>query len=221
VPYKETIRKTTSVHGRFKRQTGGHGQFGDVQVDIRPQPRGTGFIFEDKIHGGRVPKQYIPAVEAGTREYMRRGPLGFPVVDFAVTLTDGSFHAVDSSEQAFKQAARIALTEGMPQCSPVLLEPIYEVRIQVPSEFTSKVNSLVSSRRGQLLGFDTLAGWKGWDQVEAHMPQSEIGDLIIELRSLSLGVGKFRATFDHMTELVGNEAEKIVRNRQVEPAAAQ
>ncbi|MEE8562605.1 MAG: elongation factor G [Alphaproteobacteria bacterium] len=221
VPYKETIRKTTSVHGRFKRQTGGHGQFGDVQVDIRPQPRGTGFIFEDKIHGGRVPKQYIPAVEAGTREYMRRGPLGFPVVDFAVTLTDGSFHTVDSSEQAFKQAARIALTEGMPQCSPVLLEPIYEVRIQVPSEFTSKVNSLVSGRRGQLLGFDTLAGWKGWDQVVAHMPQSEIGDLIIELRSLSLGVGKFQATFDHMTELVGNEAEKIVRNRQVEPAAAQ
>jgi elongation factor G len=221
VPYKETIRRTTTVHGRFKRQTGGHGQFGDVHVDIRPQPRGAGFTFEDKIHGGHIPKQYIPAVEAGTKEYMDRGPLGFPVVDFAVTLTDGSFHAVDSSEQAFKQAARIAMTEGMPKCDPVLLEPIYEVRIQVPSEFTSKVHSLVSGRRGQLLGFDTLEGWRGWDQVVAHMPQAEIGDLIIELRSLSLGVGNFHASFDHMTELVGNEAEKIVRDRQGEATAAQ
>jgi elongation factor G len=221
VPYKETIRKTTSVHGRFKRQTGGHGQFGDVHVDIRPQPRGAGFTFEDKIHGGHVPKQYIPAVESGIKDYMVRGPLGFPVVDFAVILTDGSYHAVDSSEQAFKQAARIAMTEGLPQCNPVLLEPIYEVRIQVPSEFTNKVHSLVSGRRGQLLGFDTLEGWKGWDQVVAHMPQAEIGDLIIELRSLTLGVGNFHATFDHMTELGGSEAEKIVRNRQGEAAAAQ
>jgi len=221
LPYKETIRKPTSVHGRFKRQTGGHGQFGDVHVDIRPQPRGAGFAFEDKIYGGHIPKQYIPAVEAGTKEYMSRGPLGFPVVDFAVTLTDGSYHAVDSSEQAFKQAARIAMTEGMPQCDPVLLEPIYEVRIKVPSEFTNKVHSLVSGRRGQLLGFDTLEGWKGWDQVVAHMPRAEIGDLIIELRSLSLGVGNFHASFDHMTELVGNEAEKIVRSRQGEATAAQ
>ncbi len=221
VPYKETIRKTTSVHGRFKRQSGGRGQFGDIHVDIRPQSRGQGFAFEDKIFGGHIPKQYIPAVEAGTKEYMNRGPLGFPVVDFAVTLTDGSYHAVDSSEQAFKQAARIAMTEGMPLCAPVLLEPIYEVRIRVPSEFTSKVHSLVSGRRGQLLGFDTLEGWKAWDQVVAHMPQSEIGDLIIELRSLSLGVGNFHASFDHMNELVGNEAEKIVRDRQGEAAVAQ
>lgn len=221
LPYKETIRKTTSVHGRFKRQTGGHGQFGDVQVDIRPQPRGAGFTFEDKIFGGHIPKQYIPAVETGIKEYMTRGPLGFPVVDFAVTLTDGSYHAVDSSEQAFKQAARIAMTEGLPKCEPVLLEPIYEVRIQVPSEFTNKVHSLVTGRRGQLLGFDTLDGWRGWDEVVAHMPQAEIGDLIIELRSLSLGVGNFRASFDHMTELVGSEADKIVRTRQEEAAAAQ
>ncbi len=221
LPYKETIRKTTSVHGRFKRQTGGHGQFGDVHIDIRPQPRGAGFAFEDKIFGGHIPKQYIPAVETGVKEFMSRGPLGFPVVDFAVTLTDGSYHAVDSSEQAFKQAARIAMTEGMPKCDPVLLEPIYEVKIEVPSEFTSKVHSLVSGRRGQLLGFDTLVGWRGWDQVVAHMPQAEIGDLIIELRSLTLGVGNFRATFDHMTELTGSEAEKIVRERQGEAAAAQ
>ncbi|HSR49573.1 MAG TPA: elongation factor G, partial [Acidobacteriota bacterium] len=149
------------------------------------------------------------------------GPLGFPVVDFAVTLTDGSYHAVDSSEQAFKQAARIAMTEGMPKCAPVLLEPIYEVKISVPTEFTAKVHSLVSGRRGQLLGFDTLEGWQGWDQVVAHMPQAEIGDLIIELRSLTLGVGNFQATFDHMTELSGAEADKIVQERQGEAAAAQ
>ncbi len=221
VPYKETIRKSTSVQGRFKRQTGGHGQFGDVHVDIRPQPRGGGFEFEDKIFGGHIPKQYIPAVETGVKEYLVRGPLGFPVVDFAVTLTDGSYHAVDSSEQAFKQAARIAMTEGMPKCDPVLLEPIYEVKIDVPSEFTSKVHSLVSGRRGQLLGFDTLEGWRGWDQVVAHMPQAEIGDLIIELRSLTLGVGNFHATFDHMNELSGPDADKIVRARQGEAAAAQ
>jgi elongation factor G len=221
VPYKESIRKPTTVHGRFKRQTGGHGQFGDVQIEIRPQPRGAGFVFEDKIFGGHIPKQYIPAVELGTKDYLSRGPLGFPVVDLAVTLNDGSYHAVDSSEQAFKQAARIAMTDGMPQCDPVLLEPIFEVRVVVPTEFTSKVHSLVSGRRGQLLGFDTLEGWKGWDQVVAHMPQSEIGDLIIELRSLTLGVGKFHAIFDHMAELIGSDADKIVRGRNGEAAAAQ
>ena len=221
VPYKETIRSSTSVHGRFKRQTGGHGQFGDVQMDIRPQPRGGGFAFEDKIFGGHIPKQYIPAVEAGVKDYLDRGPLGFQVVDIAVSLNDGSYHAVDSSEQAFKQAARIAMTEGMPQCDPVLLEPIFEVRVAVPSEFTSKVHSLVSGRRGQLLGFDTLEGWKGWDEVVAHMPQSEIGDLIIELRSLTLGVGSFRASFDHMNELMGSDADKVVSARAGEAAAAQ
>ena len=221
VPYKETIRKSTASHGRFKRQTGGHGQFGDVEIDIRPQPRGAGFAFENKVFGGHIPRQYIPAVEAGVKDYLNRGPLGFPVVDIAVSLNDGSYHQVDSSEQAFKQAARIAMTEGMPQCGPVLLEPIYEVRVTVPSEFTSKVHSLVSGHRGQLLGFDTLEGWKSWDEVVAHMPQSEIGDLIIELRSLTLGVGKFQATFDHMTELVGSGADKIVRNREGGAAAAQ
>ena len=213
VSYKETICKQATEHGRFKRQTGGHGQFGDVHIEIRPLPRGKGFAFEDKIFGGHIPRQYIPAVEDGVKDYLARGPLGFPVVDVAVTLTDGSYHSVDSSEAAFKQAARIAMSEAMPKCEPVLLEPIAEVRISVPSEFTSKVNAIVSSRRGQLLGFDARAGWKGWDEVTAHMPEAELADLIIELRSATLGLGTFTTRFDHLTELMGREAERVVQTR--------
>lgn len=221
VPYKETIRKGAAEHGRFKRQTGGHGQFGDVQIEIRPLARGKGFAFEDKIFGGHIPKQYIPAVETGVKEYLTRGPLGFPVVDLAVTLTDGSYHSVDSSEQAFKQAARIAMTEGMAKCDPVLLEPIYEVKVSVPSDCTSKINGMVSQRRGHILGFDAKPGWKGWDEVTAHMPEAELADLIIELRSATLGVGTFEMRFDHLNELMGKDAERIVQARNGGAAAAQ
>jgi elongation factor G len=132
IAYKETIRKSVQIRGRHKKQSGGHGQYGDVVVEIKPLARGEGFVFSDTITGGVVPKQYIPAVEAGVREWMGHGPLGFPVVDFTVNLSDGSYHDVDSSEMAFKTAARIAMTEGMPQCSPVLLEPIVAVEIHVP-----------------------------------------------------------------------------------------
>lgn len=213
VPYKETIQKPVSQHGRFKRQTGGHGMFGDVHVDISPRPRGAGFEFNDKIVGGSVPKQYIPAVEAGVKEFADEGPLGFPVVDFAVTLTDGQFHAVDSNEMSFKLAARVAMSEGMPKCAPVLLEPIVKVTIDVPSEYTNKVHGLVSGRRGQILGFEAKEGWKGWDSLFANMPQSEIHDLIIELRSLTQGVGTYRASFDHLQELSGRVADQIVQQR--------
>ncbi|MCH7542479.1 MAG: elongation factor G [Proteobacteria bacterium] len=214
VAYKETIRKSTSQHGRFKRQTGGHGQFGDVHIDIKPLPRGSGFNFSQTISGGVVPRQYIPAVESGVKDYMNEGPLGFPVVDMAVTLTDGSYHQVDSSEMAFKQAARIAMTEGMSKCDPVLLEPIYMVRISVPSAYTSRAQRLISGRRGQFLGFDARPGWKGWDEVSANMPQSEIRDLINELRSLSLGVGTFTYRFDHLQEITGKLADQVIEQRQ-------
>ena len=214
VAYKETIRKSTSQHGRFKRQTGGHGQFGDVHIDIKPLPRGSGFNFSQTISGGVVPRQYIPAVESGVKDYMNEGPLGFPVVDMAVTLTDGSYHSVDSSEMAFKQAARIAMTEGMSKCDPVLLEPIYMVRISVPSAYTSRAQRLISGRRGQFLGFDARPGWKGWDEVSANMPQSEIRDLINELRSLSLGVGTFTYQFDHLQEITGKLADQVIEQRQ-------
>ena len=218
IAYKETIRKSTQVRGRHKKQSGGHGQFGDIVVEIQPMPRGDGFAFTDTITGGVVPKQYIPAVESGVREWMNHGPLGFKVVDFTVNLSDGSYHDVDSSEMAFKTAARIAMTEGMPKCSPVLLEPIVSVEIHVPSDATSRINQIVTGHRGQLLGFDGRDGWPGWDTVKAHMPESEIGSLIIELRSATAGVGTFTFSHDHMAELVGRTAEQVVATRKAEAA---
>ncbi|MEX1108668.1 MAG: elongation factor G [Dongiaceae bacterium] len=214
VGYRETIRKGLVQHSRFKRQTGGHGQFGDVYIEVKPQPRGGGFQFQDAIVGGSIPRNFIPAVEDGVGDYLKRGPLGFPVVDVHVRLFDGQFHAVDSSEMAFKTAGRMAMSEAMPKCDPVLLEPICQVSISVPNEFTAKANSLVSGRRGQILGFDAKAGWSGWDEVRAFMPQSELHDLIIDLRSLTMGVGSFRWQFDHLQELTGRVADKIVQERQ-------
>ncbi|MCZ8024247.1 MAG: elongation factor G [Microcystis sp. LE19-10.1B] len=201
VPYKETIKTSTKSHGRYKHQTGGHGAFGDVYLDIKPLARGEGFQFHESIVGGVVPKQYIPGVETGVREYLGHGPLGFPVVDIDVTLTDGSYHSVDSSEQAFKQAARLAMTEGLPKCHPVLLEPILSVTVLAPSEYTAKVLQLISGKRGQIQGFEASEEWKGWDQVTAYLPQAEMHDLIVELRSLTMGVGFFRWDEDHLQEV--------------------
>ncbi len=212
--YKETIRKGVRQHSRFKRQSGGHGQFGDVHVEIQPLPRGEGFRFNDKIVGGSVPKQYIPAVEHGAKEYLQRGPLGFPVVDVEVTLYDGQYHSVDSSDQAFKTAGRLAMSEGMPNCAPVLLEPVYGVTISVPSDFTAKTHGLISGRRGQILGMTPKLGWEGWDEVSCNMPQAELADLIIELRSLTFGVGSFEWRFDHLQELTGRLAEQVIQSRQ-------
>ncbi|MGE5505733.1 MAG: elongation factor G [Actinomycetota bacterium] len=220
VPYKESIKKATSVHGRHKKQSGGHGQFGDVHIDIGPLPRGSGFVFVDKIVGGVIPRQYIPAVEEGVREYLSQGPYGFPVVDMAVTLTAGSYHTVDSSDMAFKTAARIAMSEGMPKCEPVLLEPILAVEISVPSDFTAKAQRIVSGRRGQILGYDAKPGWQGWDTVNAYLPQAEMDDLIVELRSLTMGVGTFSWKFDHLQEITGRVADKVVEARK-EALAAQ
>lgn len=201
VPYKETIKTSTKSHGRYKHQTGGHGAFGDVYLDIKPLPRGEGFHFHETIVGGVVPKQYIPGVETGVREYLGHGPLGFPVVDIDVTLTDGSYHSVDSSEQAFKQAARLAMTEGLPKCHPVLLEPILSVTVLAPSEYTAKVLQLISGKRGQIQGFEASEEWKGWDQVTAYLPQAEMHDFIVELRSLTMGVGFFQWDEDHLQEV--------------------
>ncbi|MDN2565467.1 elongation factor G [Aquibium sp. A9E412] len=207
VPYRETIRKGTTQRGRHKKQSGGHGQFGDVVLDIKPLPRGAGIEFTDTITGGVVPKQYIPSVEAGVRDYLKAGPLGFPVVDIAVNLADGSYHTVDSSDMAFQMAARLAMKEGMAACSPVLLEPVLKVEIYTPSDATAKVTAIVPQRRGQILGFDARPGWPGWDVVEAMLPQAEIGDLIVELRSATAGVASYSARFDHMAELVGRHAD--------------
>jgi elongation factor G len=219
VGYNETIKKAIQQRGRHKKQSGGHGQFGDVVLDIKPLPRGSGFKFEDKITGGVVPRNYIPSVEEGVINALKHGPLGFQVVDVAVALVDGSYHTVDSSDMAFQTAARIGISEGLPQCQPVLLEPIYMVEIVCPTDATAKMNAILSGRRGQILGFDTREGWEGWDMVRAKMPESEIGDLIIEVRSATAGVGSFTFKFDHMAELTGKTADQIVQVRRQAHAA--
>jgi elongation factor G len=199
------------VRGRHKKQSGGHGQFGDVVLDIKPLPRGSGFQFDETITGGVVPRQFIPSVEIGVQDFLQKGPLGgFPVVDVGVTLTDGSYHSVDSSDMAFRQAGRIGMAEGMPKCSPVLLEPVMEVEIAVPSEATARVNAMIPQRRGQILGFDAREGWPGWDVVKAQLPESEIQDLIVELRSATAGVGTYTAKFHHLAELTGKLADNVL-----------
>jgi len=141
--------------------------------------------------------------------------LGFPVVDIAVTLTDGQHHNVDSSDFSFKKAAQLAMREAMPDCQPVLLEPICEVRVSVPNVFTSNAQRVISSRRGQILGFQPRDNWHGWDEVTAHLPASEMHDLIIDLRSQTLGVGTFGFRYDHLKELTGKQADQVVASRTV------
>jgi elongation factor G len=221
VGYRETIKKPVlNVRGRHKKQSGGHGQFGDVVIDVKPLPRSAGFQFDEVITGGAVPRNYIPAVEEGVQDGLKHGPLGFPVVDLQVTLTDGSYHAVDSSDMAFRLAGRLGILEALPQAQPVLLEPIHLVEIVCPTDATAKINAILSGRRGQILGFDTREGWAGWDAVKAMMPESEIGDLIIEVRSATAGVGTFTAKFDHMAELTGRTADQIVAAKKAAAAAA-
>ena len=218
VPYKETIRQGAQQHSRFKRQSGGHGQFADVTIEVKPLPRGSGFTYTNNVVGGAIPRNYIPAVEEGVIEALLHGPLGFPVVDVAVNLITGQFHAVDSSDQAFKTAGRQAVQEALPKCESILLEPIDSVEISVPNAFTARVQRLVSGRRGQILGYDAKPDWAGWDVVSAHLPQSELHDLIVELRSLTMGVGSFAHRFDHMQELTGRPAEKVLASRTADAA---
>ena len=215
IGYQETIRKSISQRGRHKKQSGGHGQFGDVVLEIKPMPRGTGFEFHEKVVGGAVPRNYIGAVEEGVVDGLTRGPLGFPVVDLHVTLTDGSYHSVDSSDLAFRTAARGGMSEALPQCQPVLLEPIHMVEIFCPNDATAKINAILSARRGQILGFDTREGWSGWDCVRATMPEAEIGDLIVELRSATAGAGSFTRQFDRMAEVTGRAADQIIAAHRV------
>jgi elongation factor G len=214
VAYRETIRDAVTVRGRHKKQSGGHGQFGDVVVEVAPRGRGDGFAFGERVHGGAVPRQYFSSVEAGAKDAMARGPLGFPVVDISVTLTDGSYHTVDSSDMAFRTAARVALDDALAKARPVLLEPIQSVTIYVPSDALARASALVSARRGQILGFEGRDGWKGWEALRALIPEAEIGDLIIELRSATSGVGAFETKFDHLAELSGKAADAVVEARK-------
>ena len=218
IGYRESIRRSVTQRGRHKKQSGGHGQYGDVIIEIRPLGRGEGFQFEEKIHGGAIPKQWIPAVEQGVRDAMLKGPLGFPVVDVAVTLTDGSYHSVDSSELAFRLAGRIAMQEAMGQAVPHLLEPVQKLVLVTPASSTSRVSSAVASRRGQMLGMGPREGWTGWDRIEALIPEAELSGLEAELRSMSQGLATYEAEFDHLAELSGHLAEKVVQQHEAEPA---
>ncbi|QIL02675.1 elongation factor G [Sphingomonas sinipercae] len=218
VGYRESIRRTVTQKGRHKKQSGGHGQFGDVVIEVRPLARGEGFRFEEKIHGGAIPKQWIPAVEHGVRDAMRKGPLGFEVVDVAVTLVDGSYHSVDSSELAFRTAGRIAMAEALSAAAPHLLEPVHKLTVVCPSSATSRVTSAVASRRGQMLGMAPRDGWTGWDRVDALLPEAELGGLEAELRSQSQGLASYEADFDHLSELNGTLADKVVQQRTPELA---
>ncbi len=215
IGYQETIRKSVTQRGRHKKQSGGHGQFGDVVLEIVPLPRGGGFEFHEKVVGGAVPRNYIGAVEEGVVDGLLRGPLGFPVIDVQVTLTDGSYHSVDSSDLAFRTAARIGISEALPQCQPVLLEPIHVVEIVCPTEATAKINAILSGRRGQILGFDTREGWPGCDRVRAMMPEAESGELSVELRSATAGAGSFTRAFDRMAEVTGRAADQIIAAHRV------
>ncbi len=217
IAYRESIRKPASQRGRHKKQSGGHGQYGDVIIEVRPLERGAGFLFEDRITGGVVPKQWIPAVETGVRDAMQKGPLGFPVVDVAVTLTDGSYHSVDSSELAFRIAGRIAMADALTQAAPYLLEPICKVTVATPAGTGSKAGSVISSRRGQILGLSPHPDWARWERVEALLPEAGLHGFDAELRSLSQGLAIYSAEFDHLAELAGKEAELVVK-AQMAPA---
>ena len=218
VGYRESIRKPVTQKGRHKKQSGGHGQFGDVIIEVKPLPRGSGFVFEEKIHGGSVPKQWIPAVEEGVVEAMKKGPLGFQVVDCAVTLVDGSYHSVDSSELAFRLAGRIAMQEALTAAHPHLLEPMHKLTVVCPSSATSRITSAVAGRRGQMLGMGPRDGWTGWDRIDALIPEAELSGLEAELRSQSQGLATYEAEFDHLAELNGPLADKVILQRVPEPA---
>ncbi len=211
IGYRESIRKPATVRGRHKKQSGGHGQYGDCVIEVRPGERGSRFSFEDKITGGAIPRQYIPAVEAGVRDAMAKGPLGFPVVDVAVTLIDGSFHAVDSSELAFRIAGKLAMAEALGQAAPYLLEPVVRVSVDTPSGSASKAGSVLSSRRGQILGLAPHPDWARWERVEALLPEAGLHGLDAELRSLSQGLANYSAGYDHLAELGGKQADEVVK----------
>jgi elongation factor G len=208
VPYRETITRTVRVQGRHKKQTGGHGQFGDCWIRLEPLPRGKGFEFADKIVGGAIPKQYIPAVEKGIIESSQKGVLGgFPCIDFKVTLDDGSFHAVDSSEMAFKIAGSLAFRKAAADAGPVLLEPIMSISITTPDEYMGDIMGDLNSRRGRVLGMDS----KGKNQViNAHVPMAEFLTYAPELRSITGGRGIFSMEFSHYDEVPAQISQKLL-----------
>jgi elongation factor G len=212
--YHETIQTRAKAQGRYKRQSGGRGQYGDCHIELEPMPRGTGVEFEDGIVGGVIPRQFIPSVEHGIRDAAKEGPLGrFPLVDFKATLLDGSFHTVDSSDMAFRIAGSMALKNALAAAKPVLLEPMMRLEIVVPDEMLGEVIADVTSRRGKILGMEPTA--KG-TLIHAHAPQAELRTYAPELRSLTKGMGYFTMEFDHYDEVPTHEAQKVLDQRRAD-----
>ncbi len=212
VAYRETIRKTAKAQGKHKKQTGGHGQYGDVYIEFSPLERGAGFEFEDRITGGTVPRQYIPAVEKGLRECLNKGVLAaFPTVDFKAALYFGSYHEVDSSEMAFKTAAHIAFKKGMAEAAPILLEPIMNVKVIVPDQYLGDVMGDFNTRRGRIMGVDTLGHLQ---VVNAQVPQAEMFQYAIQLRSMTSGRGSFEMSYSHYDVVPDEVSKKIIAARQ-------
>jgi len=211
VPYKETIRGTTQVHGRYKKQTGGHGMFGDVWLELEPNPDG-GVEFAERVVGGAVPKGFFAGVEKGVREAAAEGALaGYPLSDFKATLYDGSFHAVDSNEMAFKIAASMALKDGVQHAKPALMEPIMAVQIRIPEAYMGEVNRDLNGRRGHVLGMDVQDGIQ---IISAQVPQAELFSYATDLRSLAHGRGSFTAEFDHYQDVPGHIADKVIEEHR-------
>ena len=213
VEYRETIRGKAHVQGKHKKQSGGHGQYGDVVIDMEPLPPGSGFEFVDKIFGGAVPRQYIPAVEKGMQECMQHGILaGYPVVDVRITLVDGSYHPVDSSEMAFKTASSIAFKKAMEESKPVLMEPYYNLYVLCAESMMGDVIGDLNSKRGRILGMQSVE--EGISRVEAQVPYAEIMEYAVDLRALTQGMGTFEMKFDHYEDVPAKMAEKIIEERK-------
>lgn len=214
VPYRETIRKTAIGEGRHKKQSGGHGQFGHVFIEYAPNPDVEEMVFEEKVFGGAVPRQYFPAVEAGLRECMTSGILaGFKVVNVKATLLDGKYHDVDSSEMAFKLAARLSYKAGMAEAKPILLEPIVNITVRVPDDFTGTIIGDFNKRRGAIMGMDMVDGYQ---EIKAQVPLAEVLKYPIELRAMTQGRGVYTQEFDRYDPVPQNLAERIIAQHKKE-----
>ena len=209
IPYRETIRKSVKVQGRHKKQSGGHGQFGDVWLEISPRPAGEGNLFTENIFGGSVPKQYIPAVEKGSAEALAQGVLaGYPVVDVKVNLYDGSYHSVDSSEAAFKTAAALAIRKGVMEAEPLLLEPIETIKVLTPEYYLGDVMGRLNSKRAHVLGVDSQG--RDMSEIQALIPLAELYKFATELRSLTQGRGSYQLEFARYEPVPEREAAEII-----------
>lgn len=218
IAYRETLAKPATAQGCHRAQTAGHGQFGDVTIAFSPLPRGQGIVFSDRTAGSSLPRSMLPAIEAGVRESLGEGPLGFPVTDVEATLIGGSYHAVDSSEVAFRAAAHLAVREALAAAGTVLLEPVMRLAIDMPSEAVARVSALVTGRRGQITALEPRHGWPGWDTLTVLMPEAGIQGLILDIRSATQGVGRFQAQFSHLATMDSKLAAEIAGRRRRDAA---